>query len=150
MKKTPKPFTFEVKRSRLAGSKRSTFQRFVLPTENPVAERATDLFRTPRKTGAPASPLPPTGSSAEPLLLKAVVEAPVSQPADDPEPVAVRDAAEEIHAVASPDIEADVGPDRTSQNEPQPVPSRKRRFVKAAGELARGERWKRRLPQAAW
>jgi hypothetical protein len=154
MKKIPKPFTIEVKRSRLPTRQQSTFQRYAVPalTETKL-ESMLPQGQTPLQNPAPP---PPSQRRVLPDLSagKVWVEEPVPQQADVTEPVLVCSASEE-QAVETPPrsqvevISSNAGVASPSE-EPHTPPKPKNRLRGTAADLPRGQRWKRRLPRTAW
>jgi hypothetical protein len=156
MKKPQKPFTFEVKRSRLSSPKASTFQRYVAAPE-PEAAR-----RTPDASGLQAAirvepPPPPSPVRILPSLLgeriwsKEPEVPPQATPAveEGPKIVEEPEAAVETGLAAS-DIIASAG-DLLPAEPEEPDRSRLvRHRAKSPDDLPRSERWKRRLPRSAW
>ena len=149
MRKPQKPFTFEVKRSRLPSREPSAFQRYVveidrIPINKPPAlvelsaARANEASHRPRrvlpdlsgetKRSVPVTPLPCQG-------------------------------AERIHAHEDHEEPASVLPlasasQSRSPGEPSGLvvsPARRvRPRARTVQDLPPGQRWKRRLPKAAW
>jgi hypothetical protein len=152
MKKPPKPFTFEVKRSRLSSPKASTFQRYLAA---PEAAR-----RTPDASGLQVAirvepPPPPSPVRILPSLLseRAWREEPevpaVTPDGEDAPDIVDKEAAVETRLAAS-DIIASAG-DLLPAEPEEPNRSRLvRHRAKSPDDLPRSERWKRRLPRSAW
>jgi hypothetical protein len=153
MKKSRKPFTFEVKRSRLPSPKASTFQRYVAAPERDPARRTPDASGLQVAISVEPPP-PPSPARILPSLLSERIwieelmsPIPVaSSPGDVPE------TGEEPEAVvaalpAAPEVMA--SPADLLQEEPE-QPKQVRHRAKSLDDLPRGERWKRRLPRAAW
>jgi hypothetical protein len=149
MKKPQRPFTFEVKRSRLPSAKASTFQRYVVP----------DLARTRHKPDASELPVAKvadvpslaTGARILPSLSgeRIWTEEPVSPATAAPDLI-------QVEAVEEPEVEVSpAAPETTAPAVDLPTSQREqskrsRPRAKSLDDLARGERWKRRLPRAAW
>ncbi len=153
MKKSHKPFTFEVKRSRLLSPKASTFQRYVVAPELHQTRKVPDASGLQVAVALTASSLPskarilPSLMSERIWIEELMPPIPVaSSPSDVPE------AGEEPEAVvaalpAPPEVMA--SPADLLQEEPEQPPQGRHR-AKSPDDLPRGERWKRRLPRAAW
>jgi hypothetical protein len=151
MKKSPRPFTFEVKRSRLASRTPPTFQRYV------VAPVSTEVQREQEALGhksVRASDHPPLRSDGRilPSLLgeKVWVEQPVRLAPAPPEPVEACETLDEPAIEPSPIESAMVERPANQADEEPSRPKRARRLAKTPDDLPRGERWKRRLPRVAW
>jgi hypothetical protein len=147
MKKSPRPFTFEVKRSRLATPKASTFQRYV------VALVGAEV-RNEQETAGPTSiqtsnpiPVRSVGRILPSLLGEKVwVEQPVRLAPASPEPVEACETLDEPSPIESAMVER-----LANQVDEEPSqPKRARRLARSPDDLPRGERWKRRLPRVAW
>ena len=155
MKKSTSHFTFEVKRSRLPSQKASTFQRFILdpkPTEaaprheprvadgnsSAVSERALPERRVlPSlvENIVPQELIAPRPKKRRVIKPRPVVEAEAvteSRPEVASEPIAI----EEAVVVRPAAILASS--------------KRQRVMPKTVADLPRGQKWKRRLPRAAW
>jgi hypothetical protein len=153
MKKSHKPFTFEVKRSRLPSPKASTFQRYVVAPELHQTRKAPDASGLQVVVARDAAPLPSKARILPSLMDERIwIEEfmpPIpaaSSPGDVPE------AGEEPEAVvealpAAPELRA--SPADLPRNEPG-KPKQGRPRAKSPDNLPRGERWKRRLPRMAW
>jgi hypothetical protein len=152
MTKHQRPFTFEVKRSRLSSPKTSAFQRYlVAPT--PVVEMRT----TPSQSWNPvtdpgeAAPSLSTARILPSLLGERIwAEEPLATLTAKPAPVELIEEPEEPEAEMPPPAEDVVEP---APDHPGPELKRSRsirRRRSAPDELPRGQRWKRRLPRAAW
>jgi hypothetical protein len=147
MKKPQRPFTFEVKRSRLASRTPSTFQRYVVAdvqdvqdASGPTSVRARDPI-----------PVRSEGRILPSLLGEKVwVEQPVLPAPEPPEPVEACETLEEPAIVPSPTTFAMVELPADRADEEPSRPKRARRLVRSLDDLPRGERWKRRLPRVAW
>ncbi len=153
MKKSQKPFTFEVKRSRLPSPKATTFQRYVVAPGLHETRKAPDASGLQVVVARDAPPLPSKARILPSLMRERVwieelilpIPA-VSSPSDVPE------AGEEREAVvaafpAAPEVMASAAD--LPRNEPEP-PKQVRHRAKSPDDLPRGERWKRRLPRAVW
>jgi hypothetical protein len=149
MKKSPKPFTFEVKRSRLPSPKASTFQRYVVAPELHQMQKAPDASGRQVMVPLDAAPLPSKARILPSLMRERIwieeLMLPIpaaSSPGDVPE------AGEEPEAVvaalpAAPEVMASRAD--LPRNEPG-KPKQGRLRAKSPDTLPRGERWKRRLP----
>lgn len=155
MKKIPKPFTIEVKRSRLPTRQQSPFQRYALPALT-EAEPGSMLLQVQTPLQNPAPPLP-----SQPRVLpdlsagKVWIEEPCVGQAAATEPVTVCNAPEEQAVVTLPAphaemISRDVDLGMSSPEEPHASPKPRNRLRGMAADLPRGQRWKRRLPRSAW
>ncbi len=156
MKKSFRSFTFEVKRSRLSSPKASTFQRYVAPPEPEAARRTPDASGL-QITIALEVPPPPSPARILPSLLSERIstkepDVPQATPCgmgvpevvEGPEaPVENRPITSELIAPAGDLLPADRDEER---NRSKPV----RHRAKSPDNLSRSERWKRRLPKAAW
>jgi hypothetical protein len=151
MKKSPRPFTFEFKRSRLTSRTPPTFQRYVVA---PVGADVQNEQKAAGFTSVRASDPPPLRSEGRilPSLLreKVWVEEPVLPAPAPPEPVEACETLDELAIEPSPtafgmvELPADRGDEEPSR------PKRARRLARSPDDLPRSERWKRRLPRAAW
>jgi hypothetical protein len=153
MKKSQKPFTFEVRRSRLPSPKATTFQRYVVAPEFHQTRKALDASGLHVVVARDAAPLPSKarilpslmrdGLRIEELMLPIPVASSLS---DVPEAVAEPDA---VVAALPAAAEVMASPADLLQEEPE-QPKQVRHRAKSPDDLPRGERWKRRLPRAAW
>jgi hypothetical protein len=153
MKKSQKPFTFEVKRSRLPSPKASTLQRYVVAPELHQTRKALDASGLQVVVARDAPPLP-AKARILPSLMRDGLRIEELMP---PIPVAsslsdVPETGEEPEVAvaalpAAPEVTA--SPADLPRNEPE-QPRQGRHRVKSLDDLPRGERWKRRLPRAAW
>jgi hypothetical protein len=153
MKKSQKSFTFEVRRSRLPSPKATTFQRYVAAPEHHQMRKVPDASGLHVVVARDAAPLPSKARILPSLMSKRVwIEEPMS-----PIPAAssagdVPETGEEPEAVvaalpATPEVmtsRADLPRDEPERSKPV------RHHAKSPDDLPRGERWKRRLPRAAW
>jgi hypothetical protein len=164
MKKTSPSFTFEVKRSKFSSQKPSSFERFVLEPKrkllSPVARLADKELSQENRNEAPAVERRILESLPK-LPVEHHVVAPAEQPAEAPataQAPAVRRkrnvapvmASEEM---AAPPAEHIVKGGRDAVETGMVIPlrlSRTTRKASAVEQLPRGDRWKRRLPKAAW
>jgi len=164
MKKTSPSFTFEVKRSKFSSHKPSSFERFVVEPKrklsSPVARLADrELAQENRKEppaverrileSLPRLPLEPQVAvpAEEPTEAAESAPAPVIRRKRKVAPVM---AAEER---AAPPAEHIVESGRVAAETGIVIPlrlSRSTRKAAAVDQLPRGDRWKRRLPKAAW
>lgn len=155
MKKTPKPFALEVKRSRLPTRRQSTFQRYALPAlteskQEPMLSQGQTPLRNP-------APPPPSQPRVLPDLSagKVWIEEPHAGHTVASELVTVCNAPEE-QAVVTPaalhakEISPDVDLGTFSPEGPLLSPKPRKRVKGTAADLPRGQRWKRRLAQTAW
>jgi hypothetical protein len=151
MKKPQRPFTFEVKRSRLASRTPSTFQRYVVA---PAGADVQDVQDASGPTSVRARDPIPVRSEGRilPSLLgeKVWVEEPVLPAPEPPEPVEACETLEEPAIASSPTAFAMVELPADRADEEPSRPKRARRLAKTPDDLPRGERWKRRLPRTAW
>ncbi len=151
MKKSPRPFTFEVKRSRLASRTPSTFQRYVVAPAGADVQNVQDASG-PTSIRASDSPPLRSGGRILPSLLgeKVWVEEPVLPAPAPPEPVEACERLDkpEIEVSAAPFARIEPTADLAAMEPSRP--KRVRRLVRSPDDLPRGERWKRRLPQVAW
>jgi hypothetical protein len=151
MKKPPRPFTFEVKRSRLASRTPSTFQRYVVA---PAGAGVQNEQKAAGFTSIRASDLPPLRSEGRilPSLLgeKVWVEQPVLPAPAPPEPLEACETQEEPAIEPSPTAFEMIEPLAALTDEETSRHKRARRLVRSPDDLPRGERWKRRLPRVAW
>jgi hypothetical protein len=153
MKKSQKPFTFEVKRSRLPSPRATTFQRYVAAPEHHQMRKVPDASGLQVMVARDAAPLASKARILPSLMSKRVwieeLMPPIpvaSSPGDVPE------AGEERETVvaalpAAPEVMA--SPADLLQEKPE-QPKQVRHRAKSPDDLPRGERWKRRLPRAAW
>jgi hypothetical protein len=155
MKKIPKPFTIEVKRSRLPTRQQSTFQRYAFPalTETKPGSMLPQV-QTPLQNPVPP---PPSQPRVLPDLSagKVWIEEPRVAQAAATEPVTVCSASEEqaVETLPAPHAEVisgDVDLGMSSPEEPHAPPKPRKRLSGTAADLPRGQRWKRRLPRSAW
>jgi hypothetical protein len=151
MKKPQRSFTFEVKRSRLAPQKASSFQRYI------VAPVSADMRNEQNASGSTSVrardpiPLRSEGRILPSLLGEKVwAEEPVVPIPAPPEPVEARETLEEPAIEPSPTAFAMVELPTDQADEEPSRPKRARRLARSPDDLPRGERWKRRLPRAAW
>jgi hypothetical protein len=152
MTKHQRPFTFEVKRSRLSSPKILAFQRYVVaPT--PVVEMQTTPSQSGRSVTDPGEAAPrPSAARILPSLLSERIwaEEPLATLTAEPAPVELMEEPEEPEAEMSSPAEDVVEP---APDHPGPELKRSRSIRRrrtAPDELPRGQRWKRRLPRAAW
>jgi hypothetical protein len=146
MKKSHKPFTFEVKRSRLSSPKASTFQRYVVAPELHQMRKAPDASGLQVVVARDAAPLPSKARILPSLLGERIW----SKEPEVPKIVEKPEAAVETGLAAS-DIIASAGD--LLPAEPMEEPNRSRLVrhrAKSPDDLPRSERWKRRLPRSAW
>jgi hypothetical protein len=148
MKKSPRPFTFEVKRSRFASRTPSTFQRYVVAPVGAEVRNAQEAFDPKSVRARDPVPVRSEGRILPSLLGEKVwVEEPVLPAPAPPEACETLD---ELAIEPSPtafgmvELPADRGDEEPSR------PKRARRLARSPDDLPRGERWKRRLPQVAW
>ncbi len=152
MTKHQRPFTFEVKRSRLSSPKTSTFQRYVVAPA-PLVEVRIAPARSGRLVTDPGEAAPsPSAARILPSLLgeRIWAEEPIAIIPAEPAPVAPIEVPEEPEAEMSPPAEDVVEP---APDHPGPELKRSRSIRRrrtALDDLPRGQRWKRRLPRAAW
>jgi hypothetical protein len=151
MKKSQRSFTFEVKRSRLATQKASTFQRYVVA---PASADVRNVQNTSGSTSVRARDpiLVRSEGRILPNLLgeKVWVEEPVLPAPVAPEPVEARETPNEPAIEPSPSDFAMVDLPADQADEEPSRPKRARRLARSPDDLPRGERWKRRLPRGAW
>jgi hypothetical protein len=168
MKKTSPSFTFEVKRSKLSSQQPSKFQRFVLEPKQklsvPKRHAADQGLSEASKTEAPVvgrrilesvliTPVAPhTGVAAEPQVDEPVQEmtAPVIRRRRKVAIPSLAFSAEAEKVQGKPAVEESLVPEASAVLVPLPIFRGKRKAVASAEQLPRGERWKRRLPRAAW
>ncbi len=146
MKKSSRPFTVEVKRSRLP-SANATFQRYVVAFE--LAEARTALQASQPRFATIEVPRLPSAARILPDLSgeKNWIEEPVSHRRAVPDPIEPCETIEMPVTEASPPIShMMVSPAALTSDERKRV----KRPAKTAEDLPRGERWKRRIPQVAW
>jgi hypothetical protein len=168
MKKSSPSFTFEVKRSERPSQQPSRFERFVSEPKQKVSvpkrHAADQGFSDVSKTDAPV---------VERRILESVLVAPVAPYAELPiaqhieepaqevtaavikrrrkaEPASLAPSVEAEEAQEMPVIEESLAPEASAVVVRLPIFKAKRKAVASAEELPRGERWKRRLPRAAW
>jgi hypothetical protein len=156
MKKSQKPFTFEVKRSRLSSPKVSIFQRYVAASEPEPARRTPDASGLQIATHV-ESPPPPSPVRILPSLLRERTW--TADPEVPPQAIfAVEEVAKIVEepeaavetGLAASDIIASAGdllpaePEETDRSKPV------RHRAKSPDDLPRSQRWKRRLPRSAW
>jgi hypothetical protein len=149
MKKSQRPFTFEVKRSRLPSRTPSTFQRYV--ALDPAGERhKPDASELPVAKGADVPSLP-KGARILPSLSgeRIWTEEPVAPVTAAPDLIQV-EAVEEPEVEVSPAAPETTAPAVDLPKNQREQSRRSRPRAKSPDDLARGERWKRRLPRAAW
>jgi hypothetical protein len=168
MKKTSPSFTFEVKRSKLSSQQPSRFERFVsepkqklsVPkrhtshqgsadaskTEAPVVERRI-LESLPLTPAVPSVAVPAAPQIEDPAQ---EVTAPVIKRRRKAAAASLAPFIEAKEAQAMLAVEGDVGPATSAVVVPLPIFKAKRKAAGSAEQLPRGERWKRRLPRAAW
>ncbi|WP_262267298.1 MULTISPECIES: hypothetical protein [Microvirga] len=169
MKKTSPSFTFEVKRSKLSAHKPSTFERFVLEpkqklfpparppanqersaaskTETSVVERRI-LESLPIAPAVPELELPSEQQVEETVQVEVKAQAPSRRRKAVASPVASSVEVEEAHE--TPLVKVSLAPRTSAVVVPLPISKGKRKAVASVDHLPRGERWKRRLPRAAW
>ncbi|WP_262030597.1 hypothetical protein [Microvirga sp. Mcv34] len=169
MKKTSPTFTFEVKRSKLSPQQPSKFQRFVLEPKQklsaPVHHTADQGFSDASKAEAPAVerrileslPIVPTVLALE-VPTEPQVEVPVREEVAPPVIKRRRKAkvalaghpVEHVETQESLPVQETPAPLASAVVVPLPIIKAKRKAGASAADLPRGERWKRRLPRAAW
>ena len=151
MKKSPRPFTFEVKRSRFSSRTPSTFQRYVVA---PAGAGVQNEQKAAGFTSIRASDPPPLRSEGRilPSLLgeKVWVEEPVLPAPAPPDPLEACETLDELEIETSSAAFEMIEPTAALTDEETSRRKRARRLVRSSDDLPRGERWKRRLPQAAW
>ena len=152
MTKHQRPFTFEVKRSRLSSPKTSAFQRYVVAPD-PLVEMQTTPSQSWRSVTDPgeAAPCPSTARILPSLSGgKIWAEEPIAIIPAGPTPVELIEEPEEPEAETSPPTEdvVEPAPDHPGAELKRSRSIRRRRT--APDDLPRGQRWKRRLPRAAW
>jgi hypothetical protein len=154
MKKIPKPFAIEVKRSRLPARQQLTFQRYVLPALA-EAEPEPMLLQAPTTMTNPDAP--PSKQRVLPDLSggKIWVDEPSPPQPAMTEPVTVCGASEEqaVGTFLAPLGEVISSTADLAAPDPEdlhPALRQRRRLRGTAADLPRGQRWKRRLPRAAW
>ena len=151
MTKHQRPFTVEVKRSRLSSQKPSAFQRYVVAPAPLVEVRiapvqagrfVTDHGETPCLSAARILP--------SLLGVRIWAEEPIATLTAGPAPVEPIEVPEEPEAEMSPPTEdvVEPAPDHPGAELKRSRSIRRRRT--APDDLPRGQRWKRRLPRAAW
>jgi hypothetical protein len=152
MRKIPKPFAIEVKRSRLPVRQQLTFQRYVLPT---LAEAEPMLLQAPTTITNPDPP--PSKRRVLPDLSggKVWVDEPSPPQPATTEPVTVCNASKEqaVETFLAPLAEVISSAAGLAAPDPKdlhPALKRRKRLRGTAADLPRGQRWKRRLPRAAW
>jgi hypothetical protein len=151
MKKSQRPFTFEVKRSRLSSRTPLTFQRYVVAPVGTEVQNEQDASG-PKSIRA-SNPAPPRSHGRIlPSLLgeKVWVEELTSSAPAPPEPVDVCEVPEEPAIEPTAAAVEMIEPLADRVDEETSRPKRIRRVAKSPDDLPRGERWKRRLPRAAW
>ncbi len=154
MKKIPKSFAIEVKRSRLPARQQSTFQRYVLPA---LAEAEPEPMLLQAPTTTPNPDPPPSQRRVLPDLSSGKVwvdEPSPPQPAMT-ELVTACGASEElaVESFLAPLVEVISSAAGLATADPEdlhPAPKQRKRLRGTAADLPRGQRWKRRLPRAAW
>jgi hypothetical protein len=153
MKKIPQPFAIEVKRSRLPARQLLTFQRYVLPA---LAETEPEPMLLQEPTTLTNLDPPPSQRRVLPDLSagKVWVDEPSPPQPAMTEPVTVCGASEEqaVETFLAPLAEM-ISRAALAAPEPEdlhPAPKRRKRLRGTAADLPRGQRWKRRLPRAAW
>jgi hypothetical protein len=152
MTKHQRPFTFEVKRSRLSSPKTSAFQRYVVAPD-PVVEAQTTPSQSWRSVTDPGEAAPrPSAARILPSLSGGEVwaEEPIAIIPAEPAPVELIELPEEPVAEMSSPAEDVIEP---APDQPTPELKRSRSIRRrrtAPDDLPRGQRWKRRLPRAAW
>ena len=155
MKRIPKPFAVEVKRSRLSGPQHAKSQRYLLPG---LAEAEQAL--TPLPAPAPvSSQFPPP--ARKPRILPdlstgiAWAEEPALPPSDVLAPIlesmAACPALDEASSLPEP-VATTGGSNSESAlpGVPHKQPARRKQLKGMVDDLPRGQRWKRRLPRVAW
>jgi hypothetical protein len=151
MKKSPRPFTFEVKRSRFSSRTPSTFQRYVVA---PAGAGMQNEQKAAGPTTIWASDPPPLRSEGRilPSLLgeKVWTEESVLPIPAPPEPVEASETLDELEIETSSAAFEMIEPTAALTDEETSRRKRARRLVRSSDDLARGERWKRRLPRVAW
>ena len=149
MKRPQRPFTFEVKRSRLPSRPPSAFQRYVVEIERTPVSKPADLAEL-STAGANEAPCQPMRVLPDLSGERVWTEDAVPLPPQRFEPInTTRNQEEPAQVLASAPA---------SQSRPHGEPSslvvrpsgKVRLRAKTVQELPRGQRWKRRLPQAAW
>jgi hypothetical protein len=150
MKKSQRPFTFEVKRSRLPSQQASTFQRYVVAPDLAGAGKAPAASHLRVTAFEEATPLTvptrilPSLSGEKLWREEPVAQVPVaSDLLETCETLAMpeEEASPPVAHVMALDVELPSNEERSK---------RVRRSAKAPQDLPRGERWKRRIPQVAW
>jgi hypothetical protein len=149
MKKPQRPFTFEVKRSRLPSRKPSTFQRYVVP-DLAGARHMPDASERPVADVADVPSLS-TGARILPSLSgeRIWTEEPASPATTAPNLIKV-ETVEEPEVEATPTAPETTEPAGDFPKRQREQSKRSRPRAKSPDDLTRGERWKRRLPRAAW
>jgi hypothetical protein len=151
MKKSPRPFTFEVKRSRLASRTPSTFQRYVVAPVGADVQNVQDASGSTSIRARDPIPVRSEGRILPSLLGEKVwVEQPVLPAPAPPEPLEACETLEEPAIEPSPTVFEMVELPADRADEEPSRPRRARRLAKTPDDLPRGERWKRRLPWVAW
>lgn len=168
MKKTSPSFTFEVKRSKLPSQQPSRFERFV---SEPKQKLSVPKRHAADQGSSDASK--PEAPVVERRILESLpvapavrrVEAPDEQPVEEPAyevtapaikrrrkaaPTAVAPSMKVEEAQEMPVTEASLTPEASAVVVSLPIFKAKRKAIPSAEQLPRGERWKRRLPRAAW
>ena len=146
--------TFEIKRSRLPASTSSTFQRYVVPADPSTARKiptglATNIASASLAGSLPSQRILPSLSQRMTWLEESVPAAPEAAEAIH---VSERDQSDDSMPnadVDEPSIMETPGPSNAAVNGSGPR-RRIRNVGRTAADLPRTERWKRRLPQAAW
>jgi hypothetical protein len=151
MKKPQRPFTFEVKRSRFASRTPSTFQRYVVAPVGAEVRNAQEAFDPKSVRARDPVPVRSEGRILPSLLGEKVwVEEPVLPAPAPPEPLEACETQEEPAIEPSPAAFEMIEPLAALTDEETSRRKRARRLVRSPDDLPRGERWKRRLPWAAW
>jgi hypothetical protein len=154
MKKISKLFAIEVKRSRLPTRQQSTFQRYVRPA---LAESEPEpMLLQPPTTITNPDP-PPSKRRVLPDLSsgKVWVDEPSSPQPAMTELVTVCGTSEDlaVESLLAPLAEVISSAAGLATADPadlHPAPKQRKRLKGTAADLPRGQRWKRRLPRAAW
>jgi hypothetical protein len=155
MKKSQRPFTFEVKRGRLPSRQASTFQRYVVP-DRAEARKFPEILLTRIEPVADVTPAASEGRVLPDLSRdKVQVEAPIASMPAAPDPIESGKVLDEPEILDEPKSDASIDEPvivspAAPLHEEQRRPKKIRRRGKTLEDLPRGERWKRRIPQAAW
>jgi hypothetical protein len=168
MKKTSPSFTFEVKRSKLPSQQPSRFERFVsepkqklsVPKRHAADQGSSDASKPEAPVvgrrileSLPVAPaMPRVDAPAEQQVEEPAQEvtAPAIKRRRKAAPADVAPSVKAEEAQEMPVIEASLTPEASAVVVSLPIFKAKRKAVPSAEQLPRGERWKRRLPRAAW